>query len=383
LVSGDIFLLGGGHILQSQHTSTDTSSNSSAFDMVSLKKSHTKRSKKQTKVMKSSGCILEEEEKVEDDSDSPLPQSNEKCTEQQKLDRARKLAERDAYLKRPPNQTVTLIKSVFPHTEPFLFFPYPPYLKVQRPLPKDYNRIVQFNQRDIPASQLMNFKFHHSTHTYNGVVNALKMAGFHHVEKKSGEWNVLWTGLFKAGRLKNLNGFQKINHFAGSWGIGSKAHMWRHVQRMRRIHGPSFEIAPQTYIFPEDYKRFTLDREQEKKQMYIMKPAASSCGRGIRIIGKNTTVKKRAGYVVSKYIKNPHLIRGYKYDLRVYVVVTSFEPLKIYIFKEGLVRLATVPYTTCKSSLKQRFVHLTNYSVNKKAETYQKNNRNGEPEQPA
>lgn len=104
--------------------------------------------------------------------------------------------------------------------------------------------------------------------------------------------------------------------------------------------------------------------------MYIMKPAASSCGRGIRIIGKNTTVKKRSGYVVSKYIKNPHLIRGYKYDLRVYVLVTSFEPLKVYIFKEGLVRLATVPYTTCKSSLKQRFVHLTNYSVNKKAQTY-------------
>jgi hypothetical protein len=44
------------------------------------------------------------------------------------------------------------------------------------------------------------------------------------------------------------------------------------------------------------------------------------------------------------------------------------------MFKEGLVRLATVPYTTSKNSLKQRFVHLTNYSVNKKAETYQKNN---------
>jgi len=64
------------------------------------------------------------------------------------------------------------------------------------------------------------------------------------------------------------------------------------------------------------------------------------------------------------------LIRGYKYDLRVYVMVSSFEPLKIYLFKDGLVRLATVPYSTGKSTLKQRFVHLTNYSVNKKADTY-------------
>ena len=140
---------------------------------------------------------------------------------------------------------------------------------------------------------------------------------------------------------------------------------------MRRIYGTPFEIAPTTYILPEDYNRWCADREINNfKSMYIMKPAASSCGRGIKVIGKRTHVNKRSGYIVSKYVSKPHLIRGFKYDLRVYVLVTSFEPLKIYIFKEGLVRLATVPYTTSKSSLKQRFIHLTNYSVNKKAETY-------------
>ena len=56
------------------------------------------------------------------------------------------------------------------------------------------------------------------------------------------------------------------------------------------------------------------------------------------------------------------------------MLVTSFEPLRIFLFRDGLVRLATVPYSTGKSTLKQRFVHLTNYSVNKKAESYVKNN---------
>jgi tubulin polyglutamylase TTLL4 len=129
--------------------------------------------------------------------------------------------------------------------------------------------------------------------------------------------------------------------------------MWRNVQRMKRIYGKAFEIAPTTYIFPEDYKRFVLDREMNNfKSMYIMKPAASSCGRGIKVIGKRTHVNKRSGYIVSKYVSRPHLIRGFKYDLRVYVLVTSFEPLKIYLFRDGLVRLATVPYTTSKSSIK-------------------------------
>ena len=105
-----------------------------------------------------------------------------------------------------------------------------------------------------------------------------------------------------------------------------------------------------------------------------MKPNAASCGKGIRVIGRKQMVNKRQGYIVSKYVSKPHLIRGYKYDLRLYVLVTSFDPLKIYMFKDGLVRLATVPYSTSKASLKQRFVHLTNYSVNKNAESYVKNN---------
>lgn len=75
--------------------------------------------------------------------------------------------------------------------------------------------------------------------------------------------------------------------------------------------------------------------------MYIMKPAASSCGKGIKIIGPKTQVSRKQGYIVSQYISNPHLIDGFKYDLRIYVLVTSFEPLKIYMFREGLVRFAT------------------------------------------
>jgi tubulin polyglutamylase TTLL4 len=73
---------------------------------------------------------------------------------------------------------------------------------------------------------------------------------------------------------------------------------------------------------------------------------------------------------MSRYISNPHTIDGFKYDLRIYVLVTSFDPLKVYMFKEGLVRFATEKYSTNPKNLKKRFVHLTNYSVNKKAEGY-------------
>lgn len=44
----------------------------------------------------------------------------------------------------------------------------------------------------------------------------------------------------------------------------------------------------------------------------------------------------------------------------------------MYIFKEGLVRFATQKYTTSASSVNKQYIHLTNYSVNKKNEEYVK-----------
>ena len=48
--------------------------------------------------------------------------------------------------------------------------------------------------------------------------------------------------------------------------------------------------------------------------------------------------------VVAKYIDNPLLVNGHKWDLRLYVAVTSYDPLVIYLYEEGLVRFATVRY---------------------------------------
>jgi tubulin polyglutamylase TTLL4 len=58
--------------------------------------------------------------------------------------------------------------------------------------------------------------------------------------------------------------------------------------------------------------------------------------------------------------------------LRIYVCVACFDPFKIFLFREGLVRFATQKYSNNPKNLDKRFVHLTNYSVNKKADDYVK-----------
>jgi glutathionylspermidine synthase len=63
---------------------------------------------------------------------------------------------------------------------------------------------------------------------------------------------------------------------------------------MKRRHGFDYNICPPSYILTEDYKRFIVEREAEaNKSLYIIKPVASSCGRGIKIIGKKTILPKR------------------------------------------------------------------------------------------
>ena len=62
----------------------------------------------------------------------------------------------------------------------------------------------------------------------------------------------------------------------------------------------------------------------------------------------------------------PCLIDGLKFDFRIYVLLAGTDPLRIYIFKEGLARLATEKYEVPnKDNLNNLCMHLTNYAINK------------------
>ena len=52
-----------------------------------------------------------------------------------------------------------------------------------------------------------------------------------------------------------------------------------------------------------------------------------------------------SNYVVSEYVANPLLLNGYKFDMRIYVAITCINPLRLYIYEEGLARFATYKYS--------------------------------------
>jgi hypothetical protein len=46
--------------------------------------------------------------------------------------------------------------------------------------------------------------------------------------------------------------------------------------------------------------------------------------------------------IVQRYIHNPLLVGGYKFDLRIYVVIMGTNPISAFVCDEGLARFCTV-----------------------------------------
>ena len=75
--------------------------------------------------------------------------------------------------------------------------------------------------------------------------------------------------------------------------------------------------------------------------------------------------------VVQEYLAKPFLIDGLKFDLRLYVLVLSVDPLRVFVYDDGLVRMSTAPYKEpTERNLGKLYMHLTNYSVNKHSDEF-------------
>ena len=82
------------------------------------------------------------------------------------------------------------------------------------------------------------------------------------------------------------------------------------------------------------------------------------------------TLSLKEAYVISRYVENPLLIGGKKFDLRIYVLVTSYRPLKVYLYSLGFARFCNEKYTPDIAELDNMFIHLTNVAVQKNSEDY-------------
>ncbi|RLN91151.1 hypothetical protein BBJ28_00017594 [Nothophytophthora sp. Chile5] len=244
--------------------------------------------------------------------------------------------------------------------------------------------------------------FYRTSWERNCVKNAFAAAGFSRTRKKWSGWHLAWAKHVQRTQFQQFRGdhMQVFNHFPDPWVIGRKDRLMKTLANCRRRFGTSYDFFPEGFALPEQLDAFqrALERNEafiaglgtegkEKAEavtgpLWIVKPPASACGRGIRVLShraacrmcedvKKDAKKLRQGKkpkprIVQKYVANPLLLGDggrFKFDLRLYVAVTSMDPLRIYLFQEGITRFCTAPYSLQNPS--NRFAHLTNYAINK------------------
>ncbi|KAK2508324.1 hypothetical protein MC885_013189 [Smutsia gigantea] len=213
---------------------------------------------------------------------------------------------------------------------------------------------------------------------YESVRRAAQMCGLKEVGDDE-EWTVYWTDCsVSLERVMDMKRFQKINHFPGMTEICRKDLLARNLNRMQKIYPTEYNIFPRTWCLPADYGDFQSYGRQRKTRTYICKPDSGCQGRGIFITRNPREIKPGEHMICQQYISKPFLIDGFKFDMRIYVLITSCDPLRIFMYEEGLARFATLPYTEpSHSNLDNICMHLTNYSINKHNENFVQDNAMG------
>ncbi|XP_074653946.1 tubulin polyglutamylase TTLL11-like isoform X2 [Tubulanus polymorphus] len=198
--------------------------------------------------------------------------------------------------------------------------------------------------------------------------------------RKDGNCDVYWLGCNFIEHPDILTGY--VNKFPGMIYVLRKGNMARSLDNMRHVFPEEFNYYPKTWFLPHQYNEFAEDvraareRRPKRKQTYIVKPNDGAQGDGIYLIKgpedlRFNTVMPNRTQVVQDYITRPFLIDGYKFDLRIYCLLTNLNPLEIYISKEGLARFCTSKYEEpTNENLADTFMHLTNYSLNKRSSNY-------------
>ncbi len=139
-----------------------------------------------------------------------------------------------------------------------------------------------------------------------------------------------------------------------------------------------FDFVPASWALPQQYDSFRRHVQQQQTtesrcHTYIVKPDCGHVANGIYLIQKpEDYVFNSEQHIVQEYIEDPLVVDNFKFDFRIYAVVTSLEPPEFYLYNEGQARFCTVSYQRPHSdNISETFMHVTNGHFNKANPEYE------------
>ncbi|OQR95356.1 hypothetical protein THRCLA_07945 [Thraustotheca clavata] len=176
--------------------------------------------------------------------------------------------------------------------------------------------------------------------------------------KKTQEFDLVWS--YEYSQFQHLGPLERrhrINHLPGSYVLVSKGHVYETLLELQGIHGKyDFNFIPKQFRLPQDVDEFSAafrerkNRAQETKadddpdynKRWLLKQQSH---RGVQFFSGLDQLgdHMHSNDMIAQCIE-PLLISGHKFDIGLYVAVTSIDPLRIYIYHNALLRMCKLKY---------------------------------------
>ena len=219
---------------------------------------------------------------------------------------------------------------------------------------------------------------------------AFKQYGFS-ITPSPYEADLLWIRKGYQSLFYELQPFQALNHFVnesilinkGNLTATLKKYEANRLDRSLSMH----DFYPETYCLANTAEQQQFQHRQpprdDPNNIWIYKPGGRSCGRGIHITHRVRSIidndftlpgtEPDPTRVIQRYIQNPLLIGKRKFDIRVYWLLASIEPLRVLVYPEAKIRLAGCVYQN--QHLDNPLIHMTNYYQQKRHPRFDANLR--------
>lgn len=148
------------------------------------------------------------------------------------------------------------------------------------------------------------------------------------------QFNVIWAYDYPFASIKNLMPTQRVNHFPGVGFIANKVTL---------STTPKLPNTLRAFRLPEESEKFVEYSSANPGKEWVEK---TSSHRGISITSANkVNLAPLQSSIVQHFVSNPLLIDGKKFDIGIYVAITSVNPLRAYLYdEETLIRFCSKPY---------------------------------------
>ncbi|EDV93859.1 GH18061 [Drosophila grimshawi] len=184
------------------------------------------------------------------------------------------------------------------------------------------------------------------------VLDLLQRFGYERVELANGDWDLLWAHDYPFTRnpsLKQLGDHQLVNHLPGCGYLTNKVDLCT----------TRLPFLPRAFRLPGQRDEFLEYAAAHPDVLFVQKHNEH---RHIKVKAPNDIDLKSNKSFVQEFIQRPFLVDGFKFDIGVYVVITSVNPLRVYIYNgDVLFRYCPVKYYPFDAENQDKYVVADDY----------------------